>query len=120
MRGFGAELRELAERLDLPQPMRSRILLELSADLTDLAAALRAEGATEEEARRRAVEVLFPSGAALAELERLHRPLYRRLVDRFSEPARHGVERSLLAIAVLIWMGLRVAYRRLTAHAVTR
>ncbi len=105
MRGFGEELRDLAERLDLPQPMRSRILLELSADLADLASALEAEGVGRVEARRRALDVLFPSGEALRELERLHRPLYRRLVDRFSEPARHGLERALLTVLALMLGG---------------
>lgn len=108
---FEAELRGVAQSLDLPQPMRSRILLELRADLEDLAAALSAEGVPEAEARRRAVEALVPSPEALGELRRLHRPLYQRLVDRFSERGRHRLERLLIAgfTGVLVWLGWGLA-----------
>lgn len=108
---FDAELRGVAERLDLPQPMRSRILLELRADLEDLSSALRSEGVADDEARRRAVEALVPSSEALGELRWLHRPLYQRLVDRFSERGRHRLERLLIVAftGVLALLGWRVA-----------
>lgn len=100
--GFEPELRRLAGRLDLPEPARSRFLLELRSDLEDLASSLRAEGESPAGARAAALEALLPSAVALAELETLHRPLYRRLADRFSRPERHRLERLLL-------LGLTVA-----------
>lgn len=106
MRGFEVEIRRVAEQLDLPQPVRSRILLELAADLEDLAAALRQEGVDEEEARRRALASLLPSPSALAELRGVHRPLYQRLVDRFSERARHRLERLLLVGVSAVVLGI--------------
>lgn len=114
MTRFAPELRELADRLEVPQPMRARILLELHGDLEDLDEALRREGVPPDEARRRAVAMLVPDSEAVAELERCHRPLWLRLVDRFSDPVRHGVERVLLALCVSLlfvlgFVGLRDA-----------
>lgn len=106
MRGFAEEIRRVAEHLDLPQPVRSRILLELAADLEDLTTVLRDQGVAEDEARRQALEALLPSPAALAELRSLHRPLYQRLVDRFSERARHRLERLLLTVMAGVVLGM--------------
>ncbi len=102
MSRFGEDLRQVAAGLDLPQPVRSRFLLELAADLEDLHTTLLAEGLGEEEARRRALNMLLPAPDALAELRGLHRPLYQRLVDRFSDRARHRLERVLLGGVSLV------------------
>lgn len=108
MSGFEAEIRRVAEQLDLPQPVRSRVLMELAADLEDLAAALREEGMEAGEARRRALESLLPSTAALSELRGVHRPLYQRLVDRFSERARHRLEQLLLVAISAVVLGVGI------------
>ncbi len=108
MKGFEEEIRRVAEGLGLPQPVRSRILMELASDLEDLAEALRGQGTSEAEARRRALDALLPSPEALAELRGVHRPLYQRLVDRFSERARHRVERLLLAATAAVALGIGI------------
>lgn len=105
MRTFDAELRALAAELDLPEPVRSRVLLELRSDLEAMAAALRERGLGEREARDRALGALLPSEEAVAELGRVHRPVYRRLVDRFSDAGRHRLERGLLAGSVAVYAG---------------
>ena len=105
MTSFDAELRGLAERFDLPEPVRSRALLELRSDLEDMAAALEARGLGAEEARRRALEALLPGREAEAEWGRVHRPLYQRLVDRFSARGRHRLERLLLAVVAATYLG---------------
>jgi len=142
MSRFSAELREMADRLSLPPSTRVRIVRELSADLEDLAAALERRGIAPEEARREAMRTLVPSPATLAELNACHRPLYERLVDRFADPVRHRLERTLFAVGLaaltalgiaalslldlfreptgwtwllLAWMALRSRYRRATA-----
>ena len=103
MTRFATELREAAERLrEVPEPTRSRILLELRGDLEDLSASLRADGLDEQEARDRAVGTLLPDPGAVADLAEVHRPLYQRLVDRFSVPTRNRVERALLAGLVVV------------------
>lgn len=54
MNRFGARLREIHERIDLPQPLKSRIILEIASDMNDTYEELRGRGLGEEEAARRA------------------------------------------------------------------
>jgi len=106
MNGFEQELRRIADALDLPQPVRSRVLVELAADLEDLRATLVSEGMDDEEARQHALTTLLPTEETLEELRGVHRPLYQRLVDRFSEGTRHRVERLLLTgVSVVALVG---------------
>lgn len=104
MTSFDAALRRLAEEFDLPEPIRSRALLELRSDLEDMAAVLESRGVEPEEAGRRALEALLPTGATVAEWRAVHRPLYQRLVDRFSVRGRHRLERLLLAVLAAIYV----------------
>ena len=101
MTAFGELLRETGERLDLPQPARARLLLEIAGDLEDLHAHYLAQGLDEETARARAAEMVDLSDAALAELVRLHASGYRRLMDRLGEQARSRWERGLFALLLL-------------------
>lgn len=110
MSSFAAELREVAERLDLPQPMRARVLLELAADLTGLEAEFVSAGVNPTEARSRASHTLVPSTDALRDLRGIHRPLYQRLVDRFSDPARHRIERFALALTSAVMFAAGIAW----------
>lgn len=104
MISFEEELRGLAGRLDLPEPIRSRTLLELRSDLEAMAAALESRGVAEAEARRRALESLLPSPDAVRELRQVHRPLYQRLADRFSVRGRHRLERALLGLVAVAYL----------------
>jgi hypothetical protein len=103
------ELREVVDRLELPQPVRARVILELASDLADFESELMASGLSAEEARARAARMLIPSPDALSELQDLHRPLYARLVDRFADPARHGLERVALVAASVGLFGLALS-----------
>jgi hypothetical protein len=104
MSGFDVELRRLAEELELPEPVRSRTLLELRSDLESMASALRGRGLEEGEARRRALTLLLPGPEERAALERVHRPLYQRLVDRFSVKGRHRLERLALVVVASLYL----------------
>lgn len=75
---FTDALRRVGQGLALPLQSRVRILRELAFDLEELSADLMARGVPAEEARRRATEALVPEGPALAQLDRIHAPLYRR------------------------------------------
>jgi hypothetical protein len=103
------QLREVVDRLELPQPVRARVILELASDLADFESELMASGLSAEEARARAARMLIPSPDALSELQDLHRPLYARLVDRFADPARHGLERVALFAASIGLFGLALS-----------
>ena len=58
MNQFTPLLKQLNSRLDLPQPQKSRILLEISADLNDLYDLYVSQGHSREEAKQRA-EIKF-------------------------------------------------------------
>ena len=69
MSRFTGLLKRTAARLDLPQPTKSHVLLEMAADLEDLFAAYRERGFGEEEAARRVEEKFDASDDALNEEE---------------------------------------------------
>lgn len=96
MTRFAAVLQRVEARLAVPQPARSRIIEEMAADLEDLYAAYRARGLDEAEALRRAETALGPSPEAVEALVLVHRPVWERLLARFSNRGRNRVERGLL------------------------
>lgn len=104
MTGFDEALRGLAAELDLPEPIRSRTLLELRSDLESMAAELESRGMAEDAARSRALSALLPGSGAVADLRRVHRPLYQRWVDRFSVRGRHLLERGLLVLLAGVYV----------------
>lgn len=110
MTDFTPELRDIGAALDLPGPVRARILLELGGDLADMREALVAGGMAPEEAHRRAVDTLVPEPAALAALAGQHRPFYQRLADGLADPVRHRLERAglIAGVAALLGIGLIV------------
>jgi hypothetical protein len=102
MSRFAAYIRSTAERLAVPQPARSRILLEMAADMEDLFALFLERGLDEEEARRRAVESFDLSDESLAELVAVHRNPVQRLLDSLSAEALARWEYALLTVLVLL------------------
>ena len=100
MSRFAATLTGISERLDLPQPARSRILLEIAGDMEDLYAAYRREGLPEEEARRRAIAGCDLSDEALAALAAVHHGPVRRQLDRLSARDLRRWERGVLLVVV--------------------
>ena len=102
MSRFASRLREISDRLDLPQPDKSHILLEIASDLDDIYLYYREKGLDEETAARRAEEKLDLSDEALRELVEVHQSGMRKLLGRISEQARTRWERALLAMAVIV------------------
>ena len=92
-------LRQLESGLASPVPARLRILRELEFDLEELQGRFRADGLSDEEARRRAIEALVPDGEALETLDRLHMPWYRRVTRRLSPADLRLAERGALVVA---------------------
>lgn len=101
MNRFNEALRDLGSRLPIPQPARSRVLLEIAADMEDLYQACIAEGHSEEDAERRTLEHFGPSEEALRDLVAVHSTSVKRLLDGLSEQARSRWERGLLFALVL-------------------
>ena len=82
MARFSSIIRDLDSRLDLPQPARSRILLEIYADLEDLFEFYREKGAGEAEAEKRAVDQLGLTDEIIEELVHIHTAPVRRWLDK--------------------------------------
>jgi hypothetical protein len=101
MTRFDEALMDLGDRLVIPQPARSRVLLEIAADMEDLYLAFIAEGLPEEDARRRTLEQFGPSEEALEDLVAVHSTAVKRTLDQLSEQARSRWERGLLTALVL-------------------
>ena len=95
MSRFAAVLRKISDGLDLPQPTRSRILLEMAGDLEDLYEYHRAEGLDEDQAVRRAEEAFAASEEALKHLARIHEA-DGGLTDRVVRQAGTWWEKTLL------------------------
>jgi hypothetical protein len=105
MSRFTGLLRRTSSRLDLPPAARSRVLLEMAADLEDTFEAYRSRGLDEEEAMRRVEERFDASDEALTELTRLHRSA---LLDRTAPLADQAstLGEKLMLVGVLLIVAL--------------
>lgn len=101
MSRFATTLQTIADRLDLPQPARSRVLLELAADMDDLDRHFLGQGLAEDEARLRVLEQFDLSDAAMSELAAVHHGPARRLLDRLPARNLRLWERTLLVVMAL-------------------
>ena len=72
MSRFAVVLKQVNDRLEVPQPTKSRILLEMEADLEDAYRHHLARGVSAEEAVGRAEEAFAVSDEALRHLARIH------------------------------------------------
>lgn len=106
MSRFAELLRRTADRLEIPQPARSRVLLELAGDLEDSYEHYRGLGLEEAEAARKVEERFDVSDEVLVQLVRLHHPAFRRWLDRFSVQAQSLWERVMLAVVLLFVVGM--------------
>jgi hypothetical protein len=114
MNRFAEILRRTAQKLDLPQPARSRVLLELAGDLEALYDLYVQRGLDDSEAVRRVEEKFAVSDDVLVQLTRLHRLALRRWLDRLSEQAQTRWERSILA-ALILFLAVVTGPRLVTA-----
>jgi hypothetical protein len=116
---FEDALRSLAARLELPQPARSRVVLEIAGDLEDAYEYHRHEGLDDDAARDAALARFDLSDEALAELVAVHSTWARRFMDSMSERGRSRFERVALALVmgfVVALAGLRLAGAGLLEH----
>ncbi len=102
MSRFAKTLNTINDRLDLPHPARSRVILEIAADLEDLFRHFRDQGLSEDDAKRRAEEHCDLSDEALAQLVAVHGSPYRRFLDRLGGQARSRWERAVLSVILLV------------------
>lgn len=96
MNHFLPLLQSIHTKLNLPQPAKSRIILEIAADLEDLYQVYRSKGLNEEDAAQRAREKIDMTDEALAELVNIHSSPLQKWMDRISNQARTRWERIVL------------------------
>ncbi|MFC1661183.1 hypothetical protein ACFL3S_06985 [Gemmatimonadota bacterium] len=109
MNGFSDVLAETASRLTVPEPARSRILLELAADMGDLYAAYMDRGRSEAQARAAVLEHFDLSDESLRELVRVHDTPLQGMLNGLSSQARSRWERLVLGVVVV---GVTIALGR--------
>jgi len=107
MSEFSSRIRQVSERLPIPEPTRSRILLEIATDMEDLFQHYRSQGTAAEEARLAVEEHFDLSEEALQELVRVHTSPLQRSLEGLSVQIRTPWERGVLAlVAVIVILGL--------------
>lgn len=101
MSRFTSLLKSIHEQLDVPQPTKSRILLEIAADLEDTYEFYRERGESEADATRFAQEKFILDDSTIAELSSIHQPLLRKWMDRISFNVQSRWERIVLILTLL-------------------
>lgn len=120
MKRFTEILRQTNERLDLPQPIKSRIILEMAADLEDLYQFHRNRGLDESDALREAKDAFNLSPGALEQLVEIHTTPFRRFLDRLSAQAQTFWERIFLALLLVffaVFIGPSLLRSEMLVHA---
>jgi hypothetical protein len=120
MNRFREILRRTNERIELPQPVRSRILLEIAADLGDIYDECIERGMSAEEAERKAIELCDLSEEALTDLVRVHETPLRRFLGSLSDQARTRWERIMFTVLILfiaVYSGRELVTTRLFSTA---
>jgi hypothetical protein len=100
MRDFAAALRRIDSRLHLPQPARSRVILELAGDLEELYEHYRGKGLSEDAAGEAALSDLDASDDVLTALAEVHASGARRGMDRLVRQADAPWARALLLVVL--------------------
>jgi len=98
MSRFTQILSDADSRLTVPEPARSRILLEIAADMEDLRREYLARNVSEEEAVAAVVDHFDLSDEALRELVRVHDTPVKRSLDSLSGQVRGPWSRLLLIV----------------------
>jgi hypothetical protein len=96
MNRFKTLLIQINQNLELPQPTKSRIILEIAADLDDAYQVYRDQGMSEAEAIESAKMKFDLDEQSLDELIHLHQSSFRRWFDHLSTTAQTWWERLIL------------------------
>lgn len=101
MTRFAPLLQRASARIDLPQPIKSRILLEMAGDLEDLYQHHLARGLDEGEAARRAEEAFAINDDNLRYLIMIHKSARDNIGDGVSRQIGTWWEKLLLVLLVV-------------------
>ncbi len=106
MNRFADVLNQVRDRLEIPEPSRTRVLLEMAADLEDSYHYYLDQGLDEAEATQRAKEAFGSSDEALQHLARVHASNIGGFADRVSGQVGGGFAKILLLVllAFEVWL----------------
>ncbi len=85
MDNFKPILKKINGQLDLPQPTKSRIILEVAADLNDAFNLYKNQGLTDSEATKKATNTFNLDKKNLNDLISIHQTSFRKWFDQLSE-----------------------------------
>lgn len=108
MKHFTPLLKSINERLDLPQPTKSRIILEIASDLDDLYQLYLSRGLSEQEAAIKAEEKINLTDEALNELVQIHQTLFRKLMDKINAQAQSRWERVAFVLMFIFVLAISI------------
>ena len=107
MSDFSSQIRQFSARLPIPEPARSRVLLEMATDMEDLLEHYLAKGMERKAALRNVEEHFDLSDEALKELVQVHTSPLQRSLEGLSGQIRSRWERGVLAlVALFVILGL--------------
>ena len=105
MSRFSEVLSEVDGRLMVQEPARSRILLELAADMEDLHGEYLARGFSEEDAHAAVMDHFDLSEEVLRELVKVHDTPFQRSLENLSGHARSKGSRLLMIVLAVLVTG---------------
>jgi hypothetical protein len=110
MKRFAHVLSKAQEQLEIPEPFRTRVLLEMASDLEDSFEFHLSQGCDEAEAARRAEESFGTSEEALRHLTKIHESGIGGMQSRLSGQIGRPWEKALLVVifAFEIWATAKV------------
>jgi hypothetical protein len=114
MTRFASVLQKVEDRLLVPEPARTRILLEMAADLEDSYDHHRAQGIDEAEAVRRSEEAFAISDETLRLLERMYQPSFASPLDRVIQQIGTLWSTTLLVLLLVfeVFLAFRISVNR--------
>ena len=104
MKQFSNLLKNLNSKMDLPQPVKSRIILEIAADLNDLYHLYLKRGLNETDAASKAREKFEVSDEIISDLSDIHNNLFQQWLDRAIGKTQTFWERVLFVLILLFLM----------------
>jgi len=102
MNRFMPVLKNISENLDLPQPRKSQVLLEVAADLDDTFNYHLNRGLNEQQAQKEAEQKFSLSKEAVNDLANIHQPRFRKFFLSLSPKAQVLLERTSLIIMICL------------------
>ena len=98
---FNSILKSISEKIELPQPMKSKILLEISADLNDTFESYIEQGFSEKEAIREAENKFNLDEDSIEKLIQVYNSGIYKWLNNISQRTRNKWERIAIIVIIL-------------------